>query len=300
VPWAALIFASLVACAPSSVIAGGTLAAGSPTYENVLEHRWSSGGLWSLVPRPQSSPRLQIRVGEGFRTRALRAGSGEVLLVWLPQAAGTDTGSELVARLATDRGWDVAALLPPADLPRPGAPIAEWISLLEQHVRSGRDALAMARVPRQRCVAILGASAGGIAALRVAELEPEVNVVGAMLVGSGAKGLLHAVRSYGASSEEPSEDLMRRLEMLDPGRHASELAPRPRLLVRAMFDEVIPSDSFERLRAALEEPAVHSYPTGHASFVYAMPWAVPRALDWIGRACDAQVPAASLKPGGSG
>ena len=57
--------------------------------------------------------------------RAIRSEGADVLVTWLPHAVGTDIGSEVVARLVTGRGWAVASLLPPPDLPRPGAQLED-------------------------------------------------------------------------------------------------------------------------------------------------------------------------------
>jgi hypothetical protein len=140
----------------------------------------------------------------------------------------------------------------------------------------------------------MGVSVGGIGALRVAELEDSVDVSVALLAGTGAEGLLHAARAYGAPEGAPSADLSRRLSALDPAAHAAALRARPVLLVRALFDGVIRRDAFEALRAALIEPSVHAYPTGHESFAYVLPFAVDRALDWATRACDGR--ASTLPP----
>jgi hypothetical protein len=71
-----------------------------------------------------------------------------------------------------------------------------------------------------------------------------------------------------------------------PARHAAQLATRPVYLARAFLDRVIPAESFEVLRTAIPTAAVHTYATGHESFVYVMPSAVDRALDWAGHACS--------------
>jgi fermentation-respiration switch protein FrsA (DUF1100 family) len=247
------------------------------------------------MPSPAVPLELRIRVGENYVARAITAAGDDVLVIWIPHAAGTDTGSEIVARLVTERGWGVASLLPPADLPRPGAEIDEWASLVEERIRATRDALHVNAIDPSKCVALMGVSVGGIAALRVAELEESVDAVVGMLAGSGAEGLLHAARAYGASSAAPPLEVRRRLGALDPALHARNLGDRPVLLVRAWFDDVIPSDSFEALQRALGEPEVRTYLTGHEGFVYAMPWAVERALDWVGGACAGRLDAAGAK-----
>ena len=152
-------------------------------------YRWSEGGLWRLLPRPGVSLRLHIRVGENYQVRAIRAPGRDVLVVWLPHAAGTATGSEIAARLVADRGWAVASLLPPPDLPAPGAALVEWVSLLEQRVRAGREALHITEGDRPACVVVMGISVGGIAALRVAEADAEVDGWLRCSLGAVARGL---------------------------------------------------------------------------------------------------------------
>jgi hypothetical protein len=57
------------------------------------------------------------------------------------------------------------------------------------------------------------------------------------------------------------------------------------LLVRALFDGVISGGAFGSLRSTLGDPPVHTYPTGHETFPYALPLAVDRALSWVEDAC---------------
>jgi dienelactone hydrolase len=263
----------------------GALMPRAPATLRTLERHWSRGALWSLLPTSEAPPHLSLREGENYQVRAIEAAGSGVLVVWLPHAAGTETGSELVARLATRRGWGVVSLLPPAELPPPGASAGDWVSLVEERVREGRAALHARAAGARPCIALMGVSVGGIAALRVAELEREVDVVAAMLAGAGARGFLHAARTYGASPDAPSPRTLERVAVLDPAGHAAQLAGRKVLLVRARLDEAIPRDSFEALRSALGAPEVHGYPIGHESFGYAMPFAIERALGWVERAC---------------
>lgn len=270
--------------APPEPIADALIPRGSAT-SRTLQHRWSQRALWSLLEASATPHHLSLRVGENYQVRAIEARGSDVLVVWLPHAAGDDTGSELVARLVTNRGWAVTSLLPPAELPPPGAAMSDWAALVEERVRAGRAVLRAHADAAPACVALMGVSAGGIAALRVAELESDVDVAVAMLAGTGVDGMLHAARAYGASRERPTPRVLRRLEALDPAQHAEQLTGRPVLLVRAWFDEVIPSESFEALRSALGDPDVHGYPIGHENFGYALPLAVERALGWVERAC---------------
>jgi pimeloyl-ACP methyl ester carboxylesterase len=192
----------------------------------------------------------------------------------------------VVARLAAKRGWAVVSLLPPPDLPAAGSTLSDWVSLVEKRVRAGRAAIRDFTSNDEHCVALLGVSAGGIAALRVAELEGRVDVVAGLLVGSGREGLAHAAAAYGAAPAPVDAALQARLDLLDPARHADALGERPVLLGRALFDEVIPEESFEILRHALGNVPTHIYPTGHETFVYALPPAIERTLGWVEEACS--------------
>jgi pimeloyl-ACP methyl ester carboxylesterase len=156
---------------------------------------------------------------------------------------------------------------------------------MEARVRAGRDALTAAKNVEGQCTALMGVSAGGVAALRVAELEPSVDGVVALLAGGGSEGFVHAARAYGASADPPALEEAERLAALDPARHAANLQGRPVLLGRAVFDGVIPSDSFDDLVSALGAPTVRSYATGHESFAYILPLAVRSSLGWVADAC---------------
>jgi hypothetical protein len=252
----------------------------------VLEHRWSEGGLWRLLPAPQIDLRLHIRVGEDYQVRAIRSEGAKGLVIWLPHAAGTATGSEIMARLAAARGFAVAALLPPPDLPLPGAPVEEWVALVEERIRSARAAVDLYASDDAGCTVLMGVSVGGIAALRVAELEERIDVAVGMLAGGGETGLTEAARAYGAAvPSSPEARLSLRLGAVDPSQHAEALQGREVLLVRALFDDVIPDAAFLSLRSAIGDPPVHNYPTGHESFPYALPLAIERALEWAAAAC---------------
>ena len=258
---------------------------GAVTYEHTLEHRWSEGRLWNLIPAPAARVELRIRVGGNFALRALRVAGGRVHLIWLPHAAGSETGSEIVARLAGTRGWSVTSILPPPDIPPPGAPLAEWVDVLEARVRAGRDALRASTNAEGECTVLAGVSVGGVAALRIAELEPSVDGVIALLAGSGTEGFVHGARAYGASKDALNPEDAPRLSAVDPVLHAAALQGRPALLGRALFDGVVPRASFDELVSALNAPTVRSYPTGHESFAYILPVAVRSTLRWADDMC---------------
>lgn len=229
---------------------------------------------------------LISRVGENYQVRAVRSEGTNGLVIWLPHAAGTATGSGIVARLATARGFGVAALLPPPDLLRPGAPVEEWVSLVEERIRSGRAAVDLYDTETTRCTVLIGVSVGGIAALLVAELEERIDVAVGMLAGGGEAGLTEAARAYGAAVPlSPDAQLSLRLHALDPAAHASRLLGRKVLLVRALLDGVTSGEAFDSLRTALGDPPVHNYATGHETFPYVLPLAVDRALAWVEDAC---------------
>lgn len=285
---AGLLLASLAAGGAAAEAENDRITPRGLVTEHVLEHHWSEGGLWSLLPPPPVAVQLRILVGDNYRVRAFRAKGKGVLVIWLPHAAGTSTGSEIVGRLATQRGWSVVALIPPPNLPLRGAPIEKWLSLAEERIRAGRAAVELYATEPSRCTVLMGVSLGGIAALRAAEMEERVDVAVALLAGSGEAGLLHAARAYGASLEPPAPNLISRLAALDPALHAGSLRGRPVLLARAFFDSVIPGEAFEALRDSLGDPAVQRYPTGHETFPYMLPIAVARSFDWAARACGVE------------
>jgi len=111
----------------------------------------------------------------------------------------------------------------------------------------------------------------------------------------GSDGFVEAAREYGGSNSPPESEAVLRIEALNPARHSPSLKTRPVLLISALFDRVMSDESVERLRAAFPDADVDSYPTGHESFVYAMPFAVESALDWVEEACGAR--AKSPPPG---
>jgi hypothetical protein len=119
-----------------------------------------------------------------------------------------------------------------------------------------------------------------VVAVAVGNLEPDVDAVVAMLAGSGP-ALVSSL-----------ERLAPRTALQQVGVASSGalfLSPRLLhdrvLLVRALFDELVPARATAHLAEALGNPSLHVYPSGHTSFRVFLPLAIWRALGFIERAC---------------
>jgi hypothetical protein len=252
-----------------------------------LAYAWSHGIGWSLLPEPETKPRFVVHASAGERWSAIVASGVARLVVWIPHAAGTIEGSEVVARIAADRGWSVVALVPAASLPPPGASLDEWLSLLEARERAARAAVRHYTTAFEpRCTLVMGVSLGGTAALAVSHLEGGVHLAAAMLPVGTEAGFASAAAVYSAARAQalsPAEH--ERIAAVDPAARAHGLGAEHILLVRAAWDEVMPDGAFTALRDALGRPDEHTYPTGHESFRYALPLAAARALAWADQHC---------------
>lgn len=237
-------------------------------------------GVWRLLPAAQEARQITV-VGENYQLRALLGGSGEPAVLWLPQLEGTDEGSELAIRLATARGMAALALLPPRHVGFTDIAEEGWADLVRQRVRAGRAALRLLEQDaRPRCLAVMGVSLGGHAAVAVARLERSADVLVAMLAGS-ADGAMNAIERLEPEASHRSIDAGEiELDLLRP-----RLASEGTLLVRAWFDDVIPPSATDALAEALGSPSEHAYPAGHDSFRAFLPLAIWRALGFIERAC---------------
>jgi pimeloyl-ACP methyl ester carboxylesterase len=158
---------------------------------------------------------------------------------------------------------------------------ASWGQFASERLRAGRAALRLLTTEsKSRCVAVAGLSLGGLVAVAVGNLEPDVDIVVAMLAGSGPElvrslALLNARGALGQVGAPNSGAFL-----------GSPRLSRDRvLMVRALFDELVPAGATAHLAEALGHPAVHVYPSGHASFRVLLPLAVWRALGFIERAC---------------
>jgi hypothetical protein len=239
-------------------------------------------GAWRLVPKPREALKISV-VGENYRVRGLLQAAGEPAVVWLPQLEGSDEASELVLRLSAARGMASLALLPPRKLDLGDHSRRSWEQVADERVRAGRAALRILdHEARPRCMAVAGLSLGGHAAIAVAQLEDGADVIVTMLAGSGAEMASAVNRLSGRDGTSlPSIGT----GLLDLPRGSMRLSRERTLVVRALYDELIPPRATDALVRALGRPTEHAYPSGHASFRAFLPLAVWRALGFIERAC---------------
>jgi dienelactone hydrolase len=235
-------------------------------------------GAWRWLPTASES-RVVTALGEDYQLRGFLRAAGEPAIVWLPQLEGTDEASELVLRLASARGLAALALLPPRAARPTGAETQGWTEFGRERVRVGRAAVRlMEREAKPQCLAVMGISAGGHAAVAVAQLEPSADVLVAMLAGSEDGARAAGQGLFPGGSFRPSAEVSSLLRR-------PHLPPERTLVVRALLDEVIRPDATDSLARALGHPTEHVYPSGHESFRAFLPLAIWRALGFVERAC---------------
>ncbi len=277
----------LLFCAPNG--AAEEFEPGDATVRRTLEWRWSTGWPWWFVPTPAHSGVYEAITGPGFGIRAITAGKAGPLVVWLPHLDGRPDAAEFAVRTLSARGISVAGLIPPGQALAEGMDADAWISLLEERVRSGRAAVR--EFARERgCLVLVGMSLGALAALPVAALENEVDGLVIMLAGADLAALAETIPHLGQrfarfSLGELSPIQSQRLERLEPTTWASGLERDRILFVRASFDAIISEESSEQLWEALGRPERISYPIGHLSFAFAMPFAVDAIGDHVDKVC---------------
>jgi len=67
--------------------------------------------------------------------------------------------------------------------------------------------------------------------------------------------------------------------LVDPLAWAPRLPKSQVLMIRAIWDQVIPPPATHALWDALGRPEIHAYPSGHYSFGIFLPRAMDRALE---------------------
>jgi hypothetical protein len=133
---------------------------------------------------------------------------------------------------------------------------------------------------------LVGISVGGMAAIPVAALEEDLDGVITMLAGGGLgwiadhskEPLLQdspsALREESVAPTEPDA-----AAWFDPLSWAPRLQGRRVLMIRAIWDQVIPPPATHALWDALGQPEIHAYPSGHYSFGVFLPRAMDRAVE---------------------
>ena len=223
------------------------------------------------------------------------SGEGPVVVV-LPHLEGTDRLARYFARSFANAGFQVLAVLPPTTALSPEATLEEAIEMLRRRVRVGRLAVRLASSElHASCTILLGVSLGALTVIPVAALELEVDGVVAMLAGGDLSWIaahskepaLRALRLDDRSSEELRRAVVE-LTAVDPLYWAAGIEPSRVLLVRALFDQVIPVPASRALRAAMGLPREKVYPSGHYSFGLFLPLATRSAIDHAEALCREQ------------
>lgn len=223
------------------------------------------------------------------------SGEGPVVVV-LPHLEGTDRLARFLARSFANAGFQVLAVLPPTTALNPEATLEEGLAMLRTRVRVGRLAVRMASSElHATCTILLGVSLGAVTAIPVAALEPRVDGVVAMLAGGDLPWIaahsnepaLRILRLEDRTREDLA-DAIARIAVVEPLFWAARIDPSRVLLVRALFDQVIPAPASRVLRTALGLPREKIYPSGHYSFALFLPLALRSAIDHAETLCREQ------------
>ena len=170
------------------------------------------------------------------------------------------------------------------------------LHVMRQRIREGRVAARLASGELGApCRVLLGISVGGMAAIPVAALEENLDGVISMLAGGGLPWIAEHSKEpmlqdspSRSSKQSAAPTATRAASLVDPLAWAPRLRKSHILMIRAIWDEVIPPPATHALWGALGQPEIHAYPSGHYSFGVFLPRAVDRALEkadaWCGEA----------------
>jgi hypothetical protein len=292
--------AALVGLAGSAPAEGGTGAeASAPSIQGaamallepgpVLRRRsqtsaWTTSGLLGWAPLPPGAPARIVEEGTGYRLEAIRAGVGEIGVVFLPHLDGGPEISEYVARRFAREGMAVTALLPPRRAETGTAD--DWVVELAARVRAGRAGVRLSRqAGAVRCTAVVGLSLGALAAVPVAALE-DADALVVLLGGGDLRAIARDSREdrLVASRADPGREA-RAAAALDPLTWAGHVTAAA-LVVSARWDRTIPPPATDALWRALGRPPHVRYPAGHTSFGIFLPAALGRAAAHVEGACS--------------
>ena len=264
-----------------------SLEPGSPLRISRGPAQWASQGWFRLTPRPEERPEVWTISGGGVRLRALViAGDGPAAVV-LPHLQGTTRIPEYVARRFAREGYQVVAQLPPEAALEAGSTREAMLEVMRQRIKEGRAAARIAaRELGAPCRVLVGVSVGGMVAIPVAALEGDIDGVVSMLAGGGMGWIVDHSKEpliqpspipRGEAPSAPAE--AQAAALVDPLTWAPRLRKDRVLMIRAVWDQVIPPPATHALWDALGQPEIHAYPSGHYSFGVFLPHAVDRALE---------------------
>jgi fermentation-respiration switch protein FrsA (DUF1100 family) len=214
------------------------------------------------------------------------AGGGSAVVV-VPHLQGTTRIPEYVARRFAREGYQVVAQLPPEAALEPGSTRDAMLEVMRERIREGRTAARLAaRELGAPCRVLVGVSVGGMVAIPVAALEGDIDGTVSMLAGGGMSWIVDhskepliqpSATRLGEAPPTPAE--AEAAALVDPLTWAFRLRGSRLLMIRAIWDQVIPPPATHVLWDALGQPEIHAYPSGHYSFGIFLPDAVDRAVE---------------------
>ena len=271
---------------------------------SVAPAEWTSQGVLGRVTLPEARPERWHVSGPRYRFDALVVrGKGPAIVV-LPHLDGTSRLAEYIARRAAHEGYQVISILPARNaLPLQARP-RHLVAVLAERVRAGRVALALAGSTLEApCVAVIGTSLGGMAAVPVSALEPHVAATVILLGGADLEWIAtHTAEKriaelrWGELSADDRSKLQPLATLVDPLSWGSRIPTREVLLLRARWDRVVPWAAGDALWRVLGRPESHTYWTGHYSFAAMLPQAITRSLRHAHTPCPADADVSQTDP----
>lgn len=209
--------------------------------------------------------------------------SRDVAIVVLPAAGSAFLPRSIVEHLV-HAGYSVVSV--EGDELVPGSPDTWMLALYDMTSRG----IAAARLTRDtftpRCLVIAGVSLGGFAAIPVAAVSRADAVVAALAGGEleelAKTSEVGGLGEVGTPDKRSSRDAIRAIDPMTWARHI----PRGRsLVIRAMWDKVVPWRSVQSLLQALRDPALVTLPASHETSVLFHSYASKRIVSFIQDAC---------------
>jgi hypothetical protein len=136
-----------------------------------------------------------------------------------------------------------------------------------------------------------------MAAIPVTALEEDLDGVVTILAGGGLAWVAEhskepLLRDHGSAPKEEAAGsaALGAVSPADPLAWAPRVPKSRVLMIRAIWDQVIPPQATRALWEALGRPEIHAYPSGHYSFGIFLPHAIDRALEKANAWCGERHP----------
>jgi len=213
-------------------------------------------------------------------------------VVVTPILGGHGELATLIARSLAQRGLHAAVVLKAESYFDGQAPVGRLERVLRTAVVDRRRTVDwLQRLPGvdPDRIGAIGVSLGGLATVLLSAVEPRVRASVVMMAGGDVGDIVtrsdeprisRYVRETGLSPIE-LRDAIRAAVTSDPLTLAPFVDARRLLVFQTRFDTTVPSDRQEQLWEALGRPQRYVLPTGHYSAAVYLPFALPRALDFL-------------------